>query len=364
MTKRYDASRPLGWAIFGSGGVARKFVLDLAAHAPGSVARVVASRSADNAARFAAGLPVEGPADSYAAVVADDAVDAVYIATPPEVHEAHAMMAIAAGKAVLIEKPFAMDAAAAQRIADAAQLAGVFAMEAMWTRFQPLVGNILAALDRLGDLRGFDGQFCAANLPSADSSLFRADGGGSLMHRGIYPLYLARLFLGEVTDLQAMARLGDTGADEDTAITLRHESGAISTLRSSLRSNGPDGGVIYGTKGTLHIQGPLYRPTAAYIQPTHPSAAGTGQRDARKLEAFRESALGWRISSTLSGIKGRTKRLAIKAPMQGNGYHYQVNAVAAALAADQTECAEMPLADSLRIMGLMDMAKAQWSNKA
>lgn len=353
----------LGWAILGSGGVARKFVLDLAAHAPRSHAVTVASRDPQNAKRFAAGLPVDRAAESYAAAVQDPDVGAVYIATPPAQHEDHALLAIAAGKAVLIEKPFALDHAAAKRISEAAQAAGVFCMEAMWTRFQPLVSEILSRLPALGELRGFDGQFCAANA-AGQGSLFASEGGGSMMHRGIYPLFLSQLFLGDIAEMATFGRLSDEGADEDALLMLRHDSGALSHIRSSLRAHGPEGGVIYGTKGTLYIQGPLYRPTGAYIRPTYPSQAGTGTREARKMEAFKESALGWRISSGLSSVKGRMKQQTLPAVMRGNGYHYQVLAVEIALAQNRTECAEMPLATSLRLMELMDQARATWRTEA
>jgi predicted dehydrogenase len=356
--------KTLGWAILGTGGVARKFVLDMAAHTSGSKAMTCASRNPENARRFAAGLPVAQAAESYEAAVTDAAVGAVYIATPPALHETHALMAINAGKAVLIEKPFALDHAAARRISEAAQTKGVFCMEAMWTRFQPLIGEILTRLPDLGELRGFDGQFCAANAPSPDSSLFAPEGGGSLLHRGIYPLYLSRLFLGEIAQMQTLSRLSETGADEETLLSLRHENGALSQIRSSLRTNGPEGGVVYGTKGTLYIKGPLYRPTGAFIRPTHASTAGTGIRDARKMEAFKESALGWRISSGLSSVKGRLKQQTLPSVMRGNGYHYQVVAVEQALTQGKTECAEMPLSDSLRLMELMDQARAEARTRA
>ena len=354
----------LGWALLGTGGVARKFVLDMAAHAPGSKAMISASRNPENASRFAAGLPVAKAADSYEAAITDPTVGAVYIATPPAVHETHALMAINAGKAVLIEKPFALDYASARRISEAAQTKGVFCMEAMWTRFQPIIGEIMRRLPDLGELRGFDGQFCAANVPSPDSSLFAPEGGGSLLHRGIYPLYLSRLFLGEIVQMQTLSRQSETGADEETLLSIRHDNGALSRIRSSLRANGPEGGVVYGTKGTLYITGPLYRPTGAFIRPTHASRAGTGIRDARKMEAFKESALGWRISSGLSLVKGRLRQQTLPAVMRGNGYHYQILAVEQALKQGKIECAEMPLSDSLRLMEVMDQARESWRTSA
>jgi predicted dehydrogenase len=193
-----DRTHRVRWAILGTGPVARKFALDLRA-LPGAELAAVASRDPRNAARFAADMGVATASATYADAVSAK-VEAVYIATPPALHEEHAFLAIGAGRAVLVEKPFALTAAAATRIAEAARSAGVFAMEAMWTRFQPLPGAIRdhVASGMLGEVRRFEGRFLAANQHTPQSGLFDAGlGGGALMHRGIYPLSLARFFLGQ-----------------------------------------------------------------------------------------------------------------------------------------------------------------------
>ena len=155
------------WAILGTGSVSRKFCLGLAALGDTASVGAVASRNPDNARAFTTTLGLGQAVETYEAAVQSPDTDAVYIATPPGLHEAHAKLAFAAGKPALIEKPLAADASAAQRIADAADAAGVFAMEAMWTRFQPLITQINARLDAnaLGDLRGFQGSFMSANIP-------------------------------------------------------------------------------------------------------------------------------------------------------------------------------------------------------
>ncbi len=347
------------WAILGTGGVARKFVLDLKASGAGR-AVVVASRNPDNAHRFAAELGVATAAPDYETAV-QAAVDAVYVATPPALHEAHALLAIGAGHAVLIEKPFAANAAAAARITAAAHAAGVFCMEAMWTRFQPMMETLRAkiASGDLGEIRGFDARFMVANRPDAASSLFA---GGALIHRGIYPLSLARHLLGPVTDMQAMGRLGETGADEDCVLVLRHASGALSTLRASLRADGPEGMAVHGTQGTAVLDGPVYRPTRGHIRWTRPLPAATGQAGPRRFEAFRESTFGLRLSRGLGQLKSATGRAATRLParLSGNGYRYQALAVAEALRAGRTEDPRMTPEESLEIMDLIDRARASW----
>lgn len=340
------------WIVFGTGNVARKFTLDLA-HAGHQVV-AVASRDPANAKRFADDLGLNAQAGDYEVALQTPA-EAVYIATPPRLHEPHALMAIAAGRAVLVEKPFAQDAEAGLRITAAARAAGIFAMEAMWTRFQPLVGAVRARIQAgdLGEVRGFDARFLAANIPDAAVGLFDpGQGGGALLHRGIYPLSLARHFFGPVAQLRAETWTGETGVDEETALLIRHESGVLSVIRASLRAQGREDSTIWGTGGTAHLRGPVYRPDAAYVQPTRPAAVAQGGA-ARRFEAFRESAWGLRLSGALSGLRQRQARQPIRATRTGNGYHYQAVAVAEALATGQLEDARMPLDESVEILQLM-----------
>ena len=127
------------WGVLGTGPVSRNFLLGLRACAERTSVTVVASRNRSNAERFAADFGVPIVAASYEAAAAAPQIDALYIATPPSEHESHALAGIAAGKPVLIEKPFAMDATSAARIIEAARGKRVFCMEAMWTRFLPLI---------------------------------------------------------------------------------------------------------------------------------------------------------------------------------------------------------------------------------
>lgn len=363
--KILPSDRPVRWAIFGTGPVARKFVLGL--RPLGNRARVicVASRQPANAQAFARSLGLPEAAPDYAAAAGSD-VDAVYIATPPFEHEAHALLAIAAGKAVLIEKPFAVDAAAALRIAQAAEAAGVFCMEAMWTRFLPLIIQIKdhIAAGGIGEIRSLHGSFFAANAIDPLASLFDpARGGGALMHRGVYPLSLARHLLGPIIETQAMARLGETGVDEDCALGLRHVSGAISTLRASLRSGGINDLAIHGTHGSLMIRAPVFRPWTARLIRTRarPPRSGSGSKGSRFetiIEGSLAQGLNQRLSGLVAGLLPGTR--TITARYQGNGYHYQALALMQAIAAGQTQSPVMPLSESIEIMQVIDAARSQW----
>lgn len=357
-------SSPFRWAILGTGGVSRKFTLGLKA-VPGQSAVVCASRSPDNAARFARDFGLETA--EYAAAAAHPEADAVYIATPPSEHEAQALLAIGAGKPVLIEKPFALDAAAAARIADAAQTAGVFAMEAMWTRFLPLTRALKARVEAgdLGQPRAFEARFFGNDRPDPGASLFDpARGGGALMHRGVYGLSLARHFLGPVAELQAMGRLGETGVDEDCALTLRHENGAISTIRAGLRAAGISGAELYGTQASYRILPPLYRPFAARRIAVPPRAGGTSGPGAGggRLEGLKEGGVAQGLNQRLARLKEflRPPGQGVAAPFAGNGYGHEAASLAEAVRAGRTEHALMPLAESVEIMALVDQARAAW----
>ena len=346
------------WAILGTGAVARRVALALRL-VPGAELAAVASRDPENARAFAAALGGRA-VQSYEAAV--EGVDAVYVATPPALHEAHAGLAIAAGRAVLVEKPLAADAAAAGRIAAAADRAGVFAMEAMWTRFLPLVAAVRdrVAAGAIGEVRGFDGAFLAATRPDAGTSLYDpARGGGALLNRGVYPLSLARLLLGPVAETRALARLGGTGVDEEAVLALRHASGAVSTLRASLRTAGEPATMIYGTAGTIRLSGPVWRPTGATLTPVR---AGAGMAPPARFEALRETPLAQALSRRAAPLRRLLKGggAAIRAPLRGSGYQYQLAEVMACVRRGATGSDLMPLAESVEILEVIDAARGQW----
>lgn len=350
-----------GWAIIGTGVVSSRFAAGLGAL--GEAARIisVASRDPMNAKAFAArhgGTPA-----GYQEAIAMPGVEAVYIATPPALHEAHAMMAIAAGRAVLIEKPFAADAEAAARIITAASAAGVFCMEAMWTRFMPMIAEAKAQIGAgvLGEIRALSGSFMGSDVPAPGTSLFDpARSGGALLHRGIYPLSLARMLLGSAELAAATARTGETGVDEDCTLVLRHGSGAISTIRASLRAPGPNRLAISGTLGMFELEAPVFRPFRARLVKVMPRTGGTGGGRGGRLSGLRDSRFVQGLQQRLpAGIVNRAKSLF--RPYSGNGYQYEAAEVAACLAKGLTESPLMPLDESVDILRLADAARAEFS---
>lgn len=362
-----DDKTPFRWGLLGTGPVARKFALGLAASQQGCQAHLVASRNTKNAARFAADLGVEA-AESYAALLASPDIDAVYIATPPSSHAELALAAIAAGKAVLVEKPFMRTAAEAEQVAAAARAAGVFCMEGMWTRFLPAVREAarLIADGAIGEPRQLTGAFASALRPPVEGGPlpgpFRpAPDGGALLHRGVYPVSLARHLLGPATLVHAELRLGEgaaAGIDEDAVLTLRHGSGAISVCRASLRTNAANTLEIEGTAGRLRLEAPIYRPFALSLQ-TYAPGGGMEAAAGGRLEKIKEGGFA-------QGLRQRLGAWAPRAgagrpgllPYAGNGYVHEADAVARAVRAGLTEAAEMPLDESLEIARLIDAARA------
>ncbi|MCU1529066.1 MAG: oxidoreductase, partial [Frondihabitans sp.] len=180
----------LRWGILAPGVIANDFVDSLLRHTDQRVV-AVGSRSAERAAAFAAKHGAERSYGSYEQLVSDPRVDVVYVASPHSEHEEHALLAIAAGKHVLIEKPIAVDAAGARRIADAARAAGVFVTEAMWTRYRPQSDIVRQILERgdLGAVRIVTADFGGYATYDPTSRLFDpALAGGALLDLGVYPV--------------------------------------------------------------------------------------------------------------------------------------------------------------------------------
>ena len=352
------------WAILGTGAVSTHFVSGLRHSAFDARAVTVASRVRANGERFARHFGIPHVSERYEAACASPDVDAVYVATPPSAHEAHALAAIAAGKPVLVEKPFAMDVAAANRIADAARSTGVFCMEAMWTRFLPLTRHLKRMVDggAIGEVRAFTGSFATAVRPGSRTGIFDAEsGGGALMYRGVYPLSLACLVMGPVQEAHAVAVFGDTGVDEDTIVASRHRTG-VSTIQTSLRTNAANDFRIMGTTGTIDVEAPIYSPFRLRCTPVRPGGVpGPGETRKHLLgESQFAQGLMRRVRGPIDAIRKPRGRTITKR-FTGNGYHYEADELMRSVCAGRTESGIFPLAESLIVMEALDKARASWS---
>lgn len=349
------------WGIIGSGYVARKFALGLPS-AENAVAAAVTSRTPANAEAFAKRYGVRRSFRSVEELVACSEIDAIYVATPPREHAAHALACIEAGKPVLVEKPFALDARDARIIADAAAKNDVFCMEGLWTRFLPavLATRDLVRSGDLGEIRSARGSFFAPPVSEARGLFDKASGGGALLQRGVYPVSLACFLLGEAAKVAASARIGEGGVDEEVVLTLTHQSGAISVSQASLRTGGTSEFVIHGTKGVARLHAPIYRPFSLTVERVAPRIIEGGRGS--RFETLKESALMQGLQQRFGGIRSRLTGggKTTSHRFTGNGYHYEADEVARCVRAGLKQSEIMPLSESISIMSVLDQARQVW----
>ena len=312
------------WGILGTGGISRAFAQALR-ETPGARLVAVGSRSLGSARAFAGefGAAAYG---SYEALVAAPEVDIVYIGTPHTLHAENTVLALEAGKAVLCEKPFAMNLRQARRMVDLARSRKLFLMEAMWTRFMPALAEVrrLVAGGEIGEVALVQADFGFAATRDPEHRVNqRALGGGALLDLGIYPLSIASALLGPVESVQAQAMIGETGVDVGTGFVMRHRGGTMSVSSCSLRA---------GTPCELHISGSL----------------GSIRMD---------SMFHMARSLTVTAADG--SRRSIATPFLGNGYVHEAIAAGEALRAEWVEHPLMTHEDTLAGMRVLDAIRAQ-----
>ncbi len=259
------AAPPIRWGILGPGGIAAAFAHAVHRHTRGQVV-AVGSRDRGRADRFAIEWGVPRAHAGYEGLVADPQVDVVYVASPHSEHLSHVLLAIGAGKHVLVEKAFARSAAEAQRMLAAAADAGVFAMEAMWTRFLPHVRALHEVIDRgeIGEVLGViadHGQNMAHHPPT--HRLHAPElAGGALLDLGVYPVSFAHDLLGVPDRVRALGSLTPTGVDGQVSIALGFGDAAQASLHTTLWARTATTAVVFGTRGRIELATDFYRPTS------------------------------------------------------------------------------------------------------
>jgi len=249
------------WGIIGPGKIANKFAAALAL-TEGANLEAVASRNIDRAREFASTFGAPRYYNNYEELAADPAIDVIYIATPHGYHHEHALLCLQHGKAVLCEKPMALDRRQVQEMVDAARQHKTFLMEAMWTRFLPLTEKILELIGngRLGTIKYVraDFGFLAPFNPQGRLYDLRL-GGGSLLDIGVYPLFLCLLLLGEPDTILASGYLSPTGSDETCHAVFQYRDGQSAVISSTLACQTSITAEIAGTEGMIHIPSPWYK---------------------------------------------------------------------------------------------------------
>ena len=313
------------WGVIGTGGIARSFVGDCVA--AGVEFTAVGSRTLESAQAFAAEFGISTAHGSYQDLVADDRVDAVYVATPHNRHAEDALLAIQAGKHTLVEKAFTITQAEARTVVDAARDAGVAVMEAMWTRFLPQMAMIreVVAEGRIGRPVLVEATHHQA-LPTDPRHRLRdpALGGGALLDLGIYPLSFAVDVLGVPTSVVAAGTLSEQGVDTQMGLVLTHRGGAQSMLHFGMDVRSPNTASVIGEAGRIDLDSTWYTPTTWRIRDT----------DGTVVEEY----------------DGR-EELA--------GYGHEARGFEALIASGDHQGGPMPPEETVAIMGVMDEARRQ-----
>ncbi len=315
------------WGILGTGRMAATIATELAAlRGDGHELVAVASRQHARAAEFAARHGIPSALEQYEELAREGRVDAIYVATPHSLHAANMLACLAAGTAVLCEKPFTLNAGQAADVITVARRKRLFVMEAMWTRFLPAIDALrrLLAEEAIGRLRLIVGGGAFIPDRPAGHYLFdRSLGGGVLLDAGVYLVSMASMILGTPVRVRATAIHGDTGIDEQTTVLLEQADGSAAMLYVSLHASRPPDLEILGERGRIRIEAPVFRPVALTI---------------------------WDEAGNAT-----TRHY----PVTGSGHAFQLCEVAAALRTGRLESPVMPLDETLSIMQTLDAVREQ-----
>ncbi|UCC21968.1 MAG: Gfo/Idh/MocA family oxidoreductase, partial [Planctomycetota bacterium] len=315
------AKRKIRWGILGTGAIARKFAEGLKL-LPDAELLAVGSRAARTAEKFADSFQIPHWYAGYDKLANDSKVDVIYVATPHPLHMENTLMCLNAGRAVLCEKPFAVNASQATRMVNTARNKRLFLMEAMWNRFLPVMVKVRRLLDQkvIGEVRLLQADFGFRGKWNPKGRLFNPElAGGALLDVGVYTVSFASMvFKKPPKKISAMAHIGKTGVDEQSAMLFGYDNGQLAVLSCAVRTDTPQQAFIMGTKGTISIYPHFWRTTSATIS-----------------------------------VKGRKDRV-LEVPLEGYGLDHQAREVMRCLRAGKLESEVMPLDESIQIMKTMD----------
>ncbi|MFQ3618784.1 MAG: Gfo/Idh/MocA family oxidoreductase [Cyanobacteriota bacterium] len=375
-------SRTIRWGILGTGYISRAFAAGLRP-LPEAQLVAIASRTLSSAQQFAREFEVARVYGSYEELVQDAEVDVVYIGTPNSRHHEDCLLCLGAGKPVLCEKPFALNAREAGEVIEFARKQHLFCMEAMWMRFLPLVQRVRQMIQSgaIGEVCTLTADFGYPAAFDPSSRLFSRElGGGALLDRGVYLLSLAYFLLGEPERVVGEAAIASTGVDEQSSYLLKYAGGPLAMLSANLRTHTGNEAVIIGTRGQIRIHAPFYKPHQLSITTFAAVGDGSSQGSGRVSESAsytkRSSSLKQKVASAvrdhsllqrlylqfgdpfLKRLRQPTK--IILEPYEGNGYGYEAAEVMRCLRSGEIESRIMPLDETLAIQKTMDELRRQW----
>jgi predicted dehydrogenase len=312
------------WGVAGPGAIAASFADAMQLTGGGTIV-AVASRSAERAAVFGDRYAVPSRYGDYESLAADPEVDVVYVATPQSRHEPDTLSLLRAGKHVLCEKPFALNARQAATMIEEARSRGLFLMEAIWSRFLPAYRSLVEVIGehRIGEPLLVEADFGFRRPLEPEHRLFDlALGGGGLLDLGIYPLQLCSLVLGTPEHVVADGVVGETGVDEVVAAVLRHHGGRLGVVKASIRVGMSCTARISGTEGWIDLPAFMHCPSSLTVT----TSAGPERIDGS---------------------------------YEGNGLQFEIEEVHRCLAEGSIESRTMPLDETRALAGTLDAIRAQ-----
>ncbi len=261
--------KTIRFGIIGTGGIAHRFA-EACKNTPGVNLAAVASRAAQTAEKFGDEFDIPNRFSSYEAMAQSDCIDIAYVATPHGEHAKNAILFMNNKKAVISEKPIALNLKQLDEMIACAKENNVFLMEAMWARMVPGTLKALELIESgaIGAVRAVEASFCYEMYDEPDHHIFDlAQGGGSLLDVGCYGLSFASWYIGkDVEKIDAAAHLGKTGTDEHCAVTIKYKNGEIAQLSSATMLPKPNEGYIFGERGWIYCKR-FYAPQKLLVHP-------------------------------------------------------------------------------------------------
>ena len=313
------------WGIFSTGRIAGKMA-EAIKRLPEAELYAIGSRSSDSANAFADRYEIPKRYDSYEALAADPDLDVIYVATPHNYHKDNSILCLENGKHVICEKPIAINARETADMIAAARKNKLFLMEAMWTRFLPIMVKFKEKLSEgvIGEPRWLYADFGFRAGWDPQSRLLNPNlAGGGLLDVGIYTISFAYWVMGAPKRVFSLADIGETGVDEQNVAILEFDGGKLAMVSSAVRTNTPQEAVVAGTEGSIRIHEPWWRSDKMTV-----NAGGASE--------------------------------LIEEPYGDNGFEFEAKETMKCIREGRTESRVMPLDESLAIMKTMDEMRAQW----
>ncbi|WP_407270456.1 Gfo/Idh/MocA family protein [Radiobacillus sp. PE A8.2] len=315
------------WGIIGTGGISNTFAKDLA-YAKNAALVAVGSRTNESAKKFADNFAISRSYGSYQELAEDPEVDAVYVGTPHPFHKENVLTCLRAGKAVLCEKSFAMNAQELEELISFAREKKLFLMEAMWTRFLPPIVKVREWIDsgKIGDVRLVKADFGFRAPWDPDWRLLNKNlGGGALLDAGIYPVSFASMILGSKPDnIASTAHIGETAVDEHFSVLLSYPSGKAAQLNGGIQLRLKNEAIIHGAEGYIVIPDFIGAKSATLYNNSN-----------EEIETFEDDR-------------------------QAKGYAFEAEEVGRCLHEGALESSVISLNESYEIMKMMDEIRGQW----